>query len=200
MLNLNEYDSFGGFNFYVTLFLWALAAGLCFCAIMMSLKRNVMINAVKQMIRHGARTEDGAKTLKELRISKSRQFLKIYETNSLFRRAVKTVGEKEISYEEYIAEQKRLKKEKKKKKVKKIKAIRNKQSAACEPEVSVSEPKTDARYYTPKECELEANRILSKRETSLFQSILFCVLVFCLCACLTLLMPNILDFLDTLLA
>ena len=111
MLNLNEYDSFGGFDFYITIFLWLLTAGLCAGIFFSNYKRNKAIRLTKKLLRHGARTEETAKTLGELGLE-VKKYSKILGIGTRLSRVVKVVGAREISYEEYLA----LEKEKKEKK------------------------------------------------------------------------------------
>ena len=185
-------SAFGGFDFYITLFLWLLSFCLCIGIFFVNAKNNVMVKMIKQLIRHGARTEETALKLSDIGIKPTFAAERILTASSMLRRAVKRVGEKQLSYDEYVASLKK----KKKKKIKALRAKTEEEKMHTEEEPSFS----DAKFFTPKECETDAKRILSKRETSMLQNVLFCIFIISITACLTFLLPTLLDILNKALS
>lgn len=138
MLNLNEYDSFGGFDFYITIFLWLLTAGLCAGIFFSNYKRNKAIRLTKKLLRHGARTEEEAKTLGELGLE-VKKYSKILGIGTRLSRVVKVVGAREISYEEYLALEKEKKEKKKNSALSRPTTIRSEVTGAAVSAVQVTE-------------------------------------------------------------
>lgn len=195
LLNLSEYESFKDFNFYINIFLILLTVGLCIGVFLLNFKKNAMIRIVKQLYRHGASTEDTAKTLGELRLKTG--FINkrlLADDTRLSRCAVSRVGAVKLTYEEYVEElksKKRLKKERKNKRV--AERVLDEENAHGSVNFET------AKFYIPKEKDLEAKRILSKNPTSVWQNVLICVFLFSLTACLVLVMPELLMIINSLL-
>ena len=66
-LNLNYY--FKGVDFQINIFLLSLAFGMSAAAILVTVYKRNQMNIVRQLIRHGANSEESAKTLSELCIT-----------------------------------------------------------------------------------------------------------------------------------
>ncbi len=195
LLNLSDYDSFRGFDFYITVFLWVLTAALCVGIFIMNHRKNNTVRVVKQLLRHGARTEDGAKSLPELGIKTSWVTKRLLSDGARMSRFVKRVGAKELTYEEYVASLKKKKKKKSQDESKKEASGENddlKKSAAVD--------FSTARFYIPESSDNEAKRVLGKRESTLWQSALASVFCISLSVCLTFLLPVLLGLIDTILA
>ena len=249
LLNLSDYDSFSGFDFYITLFLWLLTACLCVGVFIMNTRKNNTVRIVKQILRHGARTEEQAKTLSDLGLDASFGTRRLLSDGTRMSRFVKRAGAKPVTYEEYIQSLKKKKKRPTRAASMSARDIRaqklagnisadseatgvgnptdaigdamrsdkpNTTNEACDtPNVELSsasnkegEEKSSsifeidfdtARFYIPKENELDIKQVMSKRETSLWQSALECVFLISLSICLTFLLPLILSALDKLL-
>ena len=228
MLNLNEYDSFGGFNFYINIFLWLLTVGLCVGIFFSNYKKNKAIRLTKKLLRHGARTEDTAKTLGELGLE-VKKYSKSLTVGTRLSRVIKVAGAREISYEEYVKLQ-RLKKQKKKGESifsptpenTEVSADTANQAA----EVGVGTVQSDAllknsaasvtseqmqqralgvldsesRLYIPESADIDAQTIAKKGESTPLQSTLAAVFCVCISVCMTFLMPVLLGFLNNLLS
>lgn len=191
MLNLNEYDSFEGFDFYVTLFIAILTVFICIGICISNTRKNTMLTMVKQLYRHGATSEESAKSLKELRIKNTFFLRSLLSDGTRLSRIVLRVGAKKLTYEEYIEEMKSNGFFKRKKR---------KEANACD---SVSDEKIDfesAKFYISDEKELEVKNILSKNVTTPWQNVLLCVFFVCISICIVFLMPEILHFVDYLLS
>ena len=65
-LNLNYY--FPNCDFQINIFLLALAVGMCFAAILVTVYKRNISNIVRQLTRHEAFSKESAKTLEELKI------------------------------------------------------------------------------------------------------------------------------------
>ncbi len=187
MLNLNEYDAFEGFDFYITIFLTCLALTICIGVFAANYRKNLMIKIIKQLYRHGATSEQSSKTLSELKIKNTFAVRRILSDGTQLSKIVCKEGEIKLTYDEYIAQMK-AKKDKK-----------HKKTFAEKQDHTKKKKLDDARFYIPMEKEPEAKGILSKQSTSVFQSIMVCVLIVCLTICLALVMPTLLDLLDSVL-
>ncbi len=186
MLNLNEYKAFEGVDLYITIFLAALAITMCVGIFLASQRKNTMIRVIKQLYRHGATTEEGAKTVSELGMKNTSQLRALLNSGRLSR-AIVRVGEKKQSYEEYIASEKAKKQEKRKKRI----SEKVKEGEKCSFDTY--------KFYISKESDIYAKGIISKNPTSPLNCTLLCLFVISISACLILLMPKILELLNSLL-
>ncbi len=184
-LNLNEYEAFGGADFYVTLFLAVIALCLCVGFFIFAYRKNTMIMVIEQLYRHGAVEEPRAKTLSELGIKNTRIVRELLSSGRLSR-AVSRVGAKTLTYEEYVEMERARKKERKTKRI----ADR----------AESSEPPFDSyRFYISKECDIAAKGIISKPKTSVLQCILLSVFVISVSVCIMFIMPKLLEALSSFL-
>ncbi len=191
MLNLNEYDCFEGFDFYVTLFIAILTVFICIGICVSNTRKNAMLTMVKQLYRHGATSEESAKSLKELRVKNTFFLRSLLSEGTRLSRIVLRVGAKNITYEEYIEEMKSHGFFKRKKRA---------QASACD---SVAEEKINfetAKFYISGEKDAEVKNILSKNVTTPWQNVLLCVFIVCISICIVFLMPEILHLVDSFLS
>lgn len=173
-INLNEYENIG-VSFEINKFLLLVAIGLCIAAFYFNYKRSLMVNTVKQLIRHNATGEDSAKTLAELGLSDSRGIKKAIFNDAQLRRMIAIVGESRPTYEEYVAATKKSGK------------------------LQSPDP-LEARIYIPEGALDRAKHVYNTYSTSLFKTILTCVLFLAVAVCLILFMPGLLDFLNKMMA
>lgn len=190
LINLNDYGFFGGFDFYVTVFIAALTVATCIGVFVGNTRKNRMIEIVKQLYRHGAVSEDTAKTLRELRIKCDTLTRHLLSDGTRLSRIAARVGARKLTYEEYVAEAKQAKLEKKKKKL-----LRSEKGGRTSDKIDFEA----ARFYILPERDTEAKSIFSKSKTSLWQNVLICVFLVSLAVIITLLMPEILTLLNSLL-
>lgn len=179
-INLKSYPSLG-FDLKIGWILLALTIGIIVAAVIITLQRNGMISLIKKLYRCEAKDENSAKALSELGLNNIviRGLLK---GSGRIRRIVKAVGEKEYTYEEYIA----LSNEKKKKK--RVDGVKK------------SKEKITLRYYL---CDFESSdtkNLVEARRSPLLNTILFCILMISIYVCVMLLMPDILDLLNDFIA
>ena len=123
LLNLGDYEAFEGFNFYVTAFLWCLTVFVFIGVFLSNNQRNKTIRITKQLLRHGARDETTAKTLRELGLDSTYSTKRLLTFGSRLCRTVKRVGERDVTYEEYIAYEKNKRALKKKRAIEKNKHL-----------------------------------------------------------------------------
>lgn len=164
LLNLNDYDAFRGLNFYVTAFLWCLTLFIFIGVFISNNRRNKMIRIIKQILRHGAKDESSAKTLRELGLTPDYSTKRLLAFGSRLSRTVKKVGEREVSYEEYIAYEKSKKALKRKRALEKNTAavITEKPETVPAPESEsqlLSEASTDEAAFLDSAAVNESNSV-----------------------------------------
>ena len=183
--NLKDYPNIG-FDMKICWILLALTVGIICAAILVTVERNNMISLVKKLTRVEANDENSAKTLKELSLDNVVVRL-LLKSSGRLKRLVKLVGEKEYTYEEYIA----LTKKKKKKKGEGVKE---------ESEKSVNKIDfTKARFYLADINSDETKNLTEARKSPIINTVLFCIFLLCLFVCLMFLMPTILSAIDNFL-
>jgi len=186
-LNLKDFNNIG-IDVEINKVLFVFTVVIIIGAVFISYFRNSMVTVIKRLKRFDALTEESAKTLDEIRTNTFGARVLMRSSNRL-KRIVKRVGEKDYSYEEYVE---LSKKQKRKKKDKKTRAkIKEKKKAYRD--------LTNARFYIRDLSENETKRVLMTRTTTVFNTVLFCVLIFAVFVCLLLLSPLILRFINDLL-
>ena len=169
-LNLSDYENID-INFEINKFILICAVALCFVAFYVNYRRSLLVDTVKQLIRHSATDEESAKTLSELGLADSRGIKREIFEDSQLRRMIAIVGEVRPTYEEYMESMK--KKEK---------------PAAPDP--------LAARIYIPAEAQDRAKHVYNTYNVSLSRTILACVMFIAVAVCVTLLMPELLNFIN----
>ena len=175
MIDLSDYPEFG-VNFKINLFLLALF--LAFIGVMLytNYVRASMHLLVKQLMRHGASSEDGAKTLTELGLIDNRTVRSLISREGQLSSVVGQVGKREYTYEEYVALEKigKLPKER----------------------IDFS----TARFYLKESGMDRARCIFNFYDSSVIRSILFTVLVLAVYVAVSIIMPSVLDAINGYLA
>ena len=100
-LNLSQYENFG-VDFPIGLFLVLLMAGICLASFYLNFYKSQTTALYRQLLRHEATSEEGAKTLGELRLSASRLLRLALSRGGELTSIVKRLGEIKPTYEEYI--------------------------------------------------------------------------------------------------
>ncbi len=170
-LNLKDYENIG-VDFEINKFLILLAIALSVASFVINLKRMMIFEMIKQLFRRGATSEENAKTLGELGLMDSRGIRRALSSDTQLRRLVSFVGERKISYEEYVA----LPKEKKK-------------------TAEVPDLKT-ARFYIPESSLDRAKYVYNSYNPSFLHTILLCLLYLSVTVCLIMLSPSIVSLID----
>ena len=112
LLNFKDYKNLG-FNFPIGIILILLAFALPIAVFIVNHRKNSIAICVKQLLRHDAIGEGGAKDLKSLRLSKFSSIKKMLLRGGQFSSMVKIEGLKKPSYEEYTKDLKEKKKSQK---------------------------------------------------------------------------------------
>ena len=111
-LNFNQYENIA-INFPVGAVILFLAVSASLLAFYLHFAGSKSYSMYKQLFRHEAFDEGSAKTLSELRLDTSRLLRFLLSSKGELTRLVKRVGEKKLTYEEYIASAKKKEKEEK---------------------------------------------------------------------------------------
>ncbi len=187
-VNLKDYDSFGGFDFYISVFLAAITCLLCVGVFISNHRKNTAVKIIKQLTRHGAKSEESAKTLSQIGIKDTLTTRRLLEVGTRLSRIITRVGTEEITPEEYLKIIKR-----KKRRSRKLEAAGEVNSSSLRIDFE------ETLFYIPEEKALDAHAILMKGTTSVWQNILISVFFVSIFFCLMFFLPEILDFLDDLL-
>ena len=169
LINLNDYSNIG-IDLEINKLLFIVTLAIILATLAISLIRSTMHIALKRMVRKEALSEDSAMTLDELGINSLALRLAL-SNDGILTKIIGRAGEKQYTYEEYI--------EYSKKKHKK--------------------EKTDfksAKFYIRESAMDRAQSILDSNDTPILHTALFCVLIFAIFVVLTLMMPDILEFVN----
>lgn len=173
LINLNDYPNIG-INLEINKLVIALTLGLVVASLLINYHRSYTYLAAKRLLRYGATDEKSAKTLKELGINIPSVRFALSRSGQLTK-MIRRVGEPHYSYEEYI---KAAKSRKKEEKIDFDKAL----------------------FYLDESHTDRARHISEGGTPSLLRSILFAFLILAIGGCLFLLMPEILTWINSLLA
>ena len=190
-VNLADYENIG-VNFEISKFLLIVLIGLCISFFVIDWHRGYMLLAVKKLFRHEALDEASAKTLGELGLDRSFSVRWALSHETRLSKIVKRVGEPEYTYEEYVELEKSLKNRKKNK----AEAAKNADEVGTRTQSEKWDFATARFYVNPKRIsearEIEQNYSASVIKTSLF-SLMF-VIIF---VGITLIMPELLSFINS---
>ena len=100
-LNFKDYKNLG-YNFPIGFILIFLAIAFPIIVFLINKKKNAITFTVKQLIRHEAISEESAKTLSALRLSKLKNVKKMLICGGQLASMIKIVGYQKPSYEEYL--------------------------------------------------------------------------------------------------
>ena len=173
--NLNEYDNINinlEINKVLVLAFAVLMIGIIFFN---SYRRNMRL-MVTQLIRHGAKSEENAKTLGELGLNDARIIKRLLLGDNMLTKIVARVGEKRYEYEEYKA----LTKEEKDR-------------------ISTVDFAT-AKFYIREDKLFSAEEVSSRYNTSVTNTVISCVFLVIVCVCLIACMPGILNIINNMLS
>lgn len=172
-INLKNYPNIN-IDFEINVFLLIFTVALSVSIFVVNIYRGTMQNIVLQLTRHEAIGSGAAKTLKSLGLDNGFFLRHILSGEGELAKVVGRVGEITYTYEEYVELSKKGKLEKEK-----------------------IDFDTAEFYIRNGEGALDrANFIINNYGTSLFRSILYCVLFFALYVCIALAMPEILSIID----
>ena len=194
---LNAKDYLGTVtNVYINVILLFVSVALCIACFFINYHKSYTVLVIKQLLRHGATSEESAITLADMRLNNTYGLKAALSRDGQLTRIVKRVGFSQPTYEQYKeAEEKRkaLYKDKSvsKEEKKAAKSLWKKQSRA----------KIDfatAKFFIPEESVKRAELIKEKENPTLLRTILVCVLILALYVCIMLLMPSILRLISNI--
>ncbi len=192
-LNLKDYKNIG-IDLEIGKILLAFTIGLLIATVFISIERNMMTALIKKLSRHEATDENTAKTLSELGFTGFSGFVCRYllKSSGRLKRLIKRVGEPEYTYEEYVALTSKKKKPAK---------TANGQKSVTEEDGknNLLNEKIDfatARFYLADKKSNETMNIMEAKNSSLLNTVLFCVLIVAVYVCLTLVLPEILTLIN----
>jgi hypothetical protein len=168
LLNLKDYPNID-VDFPITLALFIFFIGLMAVSVTVNFRRSKIELMVRQLKRHNAESEESAKTLKELRLDNI-IFKLLLAREGQLTKLVKRVGEKNYSYEEYMALSRKERNEK----------------------INFE----NAKFYLREEGMERSNKIIESHSPTLLNTILLCVFILAIFVCLSLVMPSIMNLID----
>ena len=169
-LNLTKYENIG-VNIDISKLLLLIFIILCAVTFIINWHRGYMSLAIKQIFRHGAFGEAKAMTLKDLGLSSSRSIVRALKKDSRLSKIITRKGKKKYTYEEYM------------KLSKKDRGIDNFDIETAE-------------FFVSEECMPLAKNIYDNYSPSLLKTIFLCVLYLIFFVSLTVIAPQILEFID----
>jgi len=173
-INLKDYENLK-LDFKINIFLIALFIGALIAIIISSIYRSTVYLTANRLLRKEAVGEESAMTLSELGINLWRVRY-VLSGNSRLRDIISIKGELKPTYEEYIEQMKAKK-------------------------TDSDKPNFDeAKFYIQPDKVDKAKEILLKSNTSTLNIVLSCVLLFIVTVTLIILMPEILSWLNGVLA
>ena len=182
-LNLKDYENIG-IDLEISKLMIFVLIGLCISFFVIDWHRGYMQLAIKKLFRHEAVSEESAKTLSELGLSRSWSVKWALTHDTRLSKIVKRVGAPEYTYEEYMALMKAERERKKRgEKPKKEKVDLN-----------------HARFYISEKWRDEAKNIAENYSSSVVKTALFSLMFIIIFVCITLVMPEILHFINSLMA
>ena len=173
-INLNDYDAIG-FNLEINKVVLGTFVALILGVIFLNAYRGNIRIMVMQLTRHNAKSEDSAKTLKELGLHNSKYLKRLLSSDNEMTRIVGRVGEVKYTYEEYKALSKKEKRSR------------------------VSIDFDEAKFYLR---EVETDRIakvIDKYNVSLMRTVATCVFFAIFCGCIIACMPELLNIINNML-
>lgn len=168
--NLNDYGSFeGDFNIsYLVLFL---SLGILVAVVAMNLLNSASCTIIRALVRYEAFGEESAKGLSEIGLEKNLLARYALSANTkLCRTYIKAIGERELSYEEFIALPK--------KEQRRYGAKRD----------------IDGKLFIPADMKTRAEDLVSADTSSILQTLISCLFVLAVCFVILLLLPPLLTF------
>ena len=173
LLNLNNYDNIN-IDFPIGAFLIAITLSFCVASFVINDYKSKTAALIKQLSRHGAKSEETAKTFSELRIKNTLTVRRALMGSGQFKNIVKRVGEKKESYEEYIERTKSKNKNKREEKI----------------------DFATARFYIDPEFENRAKRIYESDNSGILRPILISVMLVAILICLVIFLPELLTMIN----
>ena len=190
-LNLNDYPNIA-INLEINKIIAVLFIGLCIASVFLSIKQAKISLLLRKLMRAEAYSTDTAKKLPELNLAGNKGIYSIITSSSgVISKLIAVVGQKKLTYEEYVAL------EKKKRDERKLPPKERTNIADSSPEFPGID---DISIYIPEEQRDYAMRFYEMNTGSPIKTVLGCLLILLIAAALILLMPSLLSALNGMLA
>lgn len=197
-LNMEDFRNIG-VDFPINKILFCVMLGICLGMIVSAYHKRYMYITVKQLMRHEARSEQTAKTLAELGLSKSFAVRRAIASGGQLSRIVGRVGEQLHTYEEYLENEKQIKAEKKEQRrafFKKNTSNSQEQISSTQSILKEAVDLDTAKFYIREEMQDRASRIFSGAGVCWWRTALACVLVVFAFLFLMICMPSLLTLIN----
>ena len=168
LLNLKDYPNIG-IDLPITVVLFFLFLAFMLVTIIVNYRRAKMELMIRQLKRHNALNQENAKTLTELRLN-SFIFRRLLSVEGQLTKLVQRVGEKEYTYEEYLALSSKDRKNK----------------------INFAE----AKFFIRESEKERAEKIMDAPTPTVLNTILLSVLIIALFICVSLALPSLLELID----
>ena len=172
-VNLNDYENIN-INLEINTVVLGTFIAVILGVVFLHVYRGSIRLAVMQLTRHGATSEENAKTLKELGLYDSRVIRRLLSSHNVLTRVVERVGAVKYDYDTYVKMSK---------------------------EERAEADKIDfdfAKFYIKEEESNRAGFIVERYVTSLPRTLATCLFFAILCGCVIACMPGILDVVNSL--
>ena len=169
MLNAKDYLEIG-YDIHINVIMLIIAAAVSVASFWINYHKTYTVNIIKQLLRHGATSEETAMTLPQLHLDTHRGLKSALTKSNRLTDIISRVGYVKPTYEEYVA----LMKEKK--------------------NLSEKIDFSTAKFFIPEEKVEKATMIKEKENPTVMRTALLCVFIFAVCVCIMLLMPELLTF------
>ena len=173
-INLNDYENIK-FSLEINKVVLGAFIALMVGIVILNVYRGNIRLVVMQLTRHGATSEENAKTLGEIGLARSKAVKRILSGRNVLTSITARAGAIEYDYETYMKMNK------------------------TEREVAERIDFADARFYIKEENAHRAAFIIERYNTSLIRTVMSCVLVAIIGGCIIACMPGILNVLNNLL-
>ena len=174
LLNFKDYENLG-WNFPITIVLFGVILAVIAATVIINYRRTKTEQILRALIRRGATSEDGAKTLSELGLN-NRVFRGLLSADGQLTKIVGRAGEKKYTYEEYLA--------------------LTKSSKFKDEKINFDE----AAFYIKEETKGRAEAIVAKGATSPFNTLIFCIMLVAIFVCTMFALPELLSWVNDMLA
>ena len=174
-VNLKDYENIG-INLEINIVVLGAFAAVILGVIFLNAYRGNVRLMIKQLTRHGATSEDGAKTLKELGLYDSRMVRRMLAGHNMLTQVVARVGAVKYDYDTYV----------------KMSAEERKEAETIDFDF--------ARFYIKEEETHRAGFIVERYVVSLPRTLVTCAFIAILCGCVIAWMPGILNVVNDLIS
>jgi len=190
-LNLSDYPNIA-VNFEINKVIAVLFLGLCIASVFISIRQSKISLLLRKLMRAEAYSTDTAKKLSELNLTGNRGIYSIItSSNGVISKLIAVVGQKRLTYEEYVALEKKKRDERK----------LPPQERSEPTNTSYEFPSIDdIRVYIPESQRDYATHFYEMNTASPIKTALGCLLIIAIAVALILLMPSLLSALNNILS